>query len=63
MDDATFKDVSGSATFTQSETDAITKELSIAGSTFQTINSPMLTKFLNLQNSFTGALLGASLKT
>jgi hypothetical protein len=63
MDDATYKDVSGSATFTQSETDAITKELSIAGSTFQTINSPMLTKFLNLQNSFTGALLGASLKT
>ena len=63
QDDATFKDVSGSATFTQSETDAITKELSIAGSTFQTINSPMLTKFLNLQNSFTGALLGASLKT
>jgi len=37
MDDATFKDVSGSATFTQSETDAITKELSIAGSTFQTL--------------------------
>ena len=63
MDDATFKDVSGSATFTQSETDAITKELSIAGSTFQTINSPMLTKFLNLQNSFTGAIVSAGLKT
>ena len=63
MDDATFKDVSGSATMTQSETDAITKELSIAGKTFQSINSPMLTKFLNLQNSFTGALVGAGLKT
>ena len=63
QDDATFKDVSGSATMTQSETDAITAELSIAGKTFQSINSPMLTKFLNLQNSFTGALLGASLKT
>ena len=63
MDDATFKDVSGSATFTQSETDAITAELSIAGKTFQTINSSLLTRFLNLQESFTGALLGASLKT
>ena len=63
QDDATYKDVSGSATFTESETQAITKELSIAGRTFQTINSPMLTKFLNLQNSFTGALVGAGLKT
>ena len=63
MDDATFKDVSGSATFTESETDAITKELSIAGKTFQSINSPMLIKFLNLQNSFTGAIVGAGLKT
>ena len=63
QDDATFKVVSGSATMTQSETDAITKELSIAGKTFQSINSPMLTKFLNLQNSFTGALVGAGLKT
>jgi len=63
QDDATFKDVSGSATMTQSETDAITKELSIAGKTFQSINSSMLIKFLNLQNSFTGALVGAGLKT
>ena len=63
QDDATFKDVSGSATMTQSETDAITKELSIAGKTFQSINSPMLTKFLNLQDSFTGAMISAGLKT
>ena len=63
MDDATFKDVSGSATFTEKETTNITAELSIAGKTFQTINSPMLTKFLNLQNSFTGAMVSASLKT
>ena len=63
QDDATFKDVSGSATMTQSETDAITKELSIAGKTFQSINSPMLTKFLNLQDSFTGAMVSAGLKT
>jgi len=63
MDDATFKDVSGSATFTQSETDAITAELSTAGKTFQKINSSMLTKFLNLQDSFTGAMISAGLKT
>ena len=63
QDDATFKDVSGSATMTQSETDAITAQLSTAGKTFQTINSPMLTKFLNLQNSFTGAIVSAGLKT
>jgi len=63
MDDATFKDVSGSATFTQKETEDITAELSIAGKTFQKINSSMLTKFLNLQDSFTGAMISAGLKT
>ena len=63
MDDASYKDVSGKATFTQTETDAITKILSQAGSTFRRINSPMLKKFLNLQDSMTGALSGASLKT
>jgi len=63
MDDATFKDVSGSATFTEKETTNITAELSIAGKTFQKINSSMLTKFLNLQDSFTGAMVSASLKT
>ena len=63
MDDATYKDVSGRATFTSRETDAITKVLSQAGSTFRKINSSLLTKFLNLQNSMTGALSGASLKT
>ena len=63
MDDATYKDVSGRATFTSRETDAITKVLSQAGSTFRRVNSSLLTKFLNLQNSMTGALSGASLKT
>jgi len=63
MDDATYKDVSGKATFTQSETDAITSELSGAGSTFQRINAVLLKKFLNLQDSLTGALSGASYKT
>ena len=63
MDDATYKDVSGKATFTQSETDDITKQLSGAGSTFQKMNATLLQKFLNLQYSLTGALLGASYKT
>ena len=63
MDDATYKDVSGRATFTSRETDAITKVLSQAGSTFRKVNSSLLKKFLNLQDSMTGALSGASLKT
>ena len=63
MDDATYKDVSGRATFTQKETDAVTKILSQTGRTFQRINAPLLRQFLNLQNSMTGVLSGASLKT
>ena len=39
MDDASYKDVSGKATFTQSETDEITKVLSTTGSIFRRINS------------------------
>ena len=63
FDNATYKDVSGRATFTQKETDAVTKILSQTGRTFQRINAPMLRQFLNLQNSMTGVLSGASLKT
>jgi hypothetical protein len=63
MDDATYKDVSGKATMTASETADVTKSLSSAGSTFQKINAAGLTKFLKLQDSMTGALAGASLKT
>ena len=63
MDDATYKDVSGRATMTANETTTVTKALSNTGSTFNKINSPMLKKFLNLQNSMTGAISGASLKT
>ena len=63
MDDATYKDVSGRATFNQKETDKITAVLSKVGSTFQKINAPMLRRFLTLQDSLTGALVGASLKT
>ena len=63
MDDATYKDVSGKSTFTQKETDAITKILSDAGRTFKSINGPMLRKFMKLQESMTGAMVGASYKT
>ena len=63
MDDATYKDTSGRATFTVKETEQITAVLSQVGKTFQRINAPMLKKFLNLQNSMTGGLVGASLKT
>ena len=63
MDDATYKDVSGKATMTAAETEKVTASLSSAGSTFRTINSALLTKFLTLQNGFTGNLSGASLKT
>ena len=63
MDDATYKDVSGRATFTEKERAAVTAVLSQTGKTFQRINAPMLKKFLDLQNSLTGTLVGASLKT
>ena len=63
MDDATYKDVSGSATMTAAETEKVTASLSSAGSVFRTINSTLLKNFLNIQNSFTGDLSGASLKT
>jgi len=63
MDDATYKDVSGRATMTDKETQKVTASLSSTGSTFNKINAPMLKKFLNLQDSMTGAIAGASLKT
>ena len=63
MDDATYRDVSGRATFTQKERDAVTAILSQTGKTFQRINAPMLRKFIKLQESLTGVLAGASLKT
>ena len=63
MDDATYKDTSGRATFTAKETAYITSILSQTGSTFQKINANMLRKFIKLQESLTGVLSGASLKT
>ena len=63
MDDATYKDVSGKATMTTKETAEVTTHLSNCGKTFQRINAPLLNKFLRLQNSLTGKLVGASYKT
>jgi hypothetical protein len=63
MDDATYKDTSGKSTFTEKETESITKILSATGSTFQRINANKLRSFIKLQESMTGTLAGASLKT
>ena len=63
MDDATYKDVSGRSTFTQKETDAITSILADTGRTFRAINGPLLRKFMKLQESMTGAMVGAGYKT
>jgi hypothetical protein len=63
MDDATYKDVSGKATFTAKETETITAILSQVGKTFNKINANGLRKFLTVQNGMTGAIVGASLKT
>ena len=63
MDDATYKDVSGKATFTEKETESVTAILSQTGKTFNKINGPKLRAFLKLQDSMTGALAVASLKT
>jgi len=63
MDDATYKDVSGKATFTQKETEGITKILSLSGKTFQRVNGAQLKKFQKLQDSMTGGLAGASFQT
>ena len=63
MDDATYKDTSGRATFTEAETEKVTEILSKVGTTFRKIHAGQLNSFLRLQASMTGALAGASLKT
>jgi hypothetical protein len=62
MDDATYKDASGTATFTSAETESITAILSQVGKTFNKINANGLRAFLVVQNGMTGAIAGASLK-
>ena len=63
MDDATYKDASGNATFTAEETKKVTKVLSQTGKTFQRVNANKLRSFIKLQESMTGTMAGASLKT
>ena len=63
MDDATYKDTAGKSTFTSTETEKVTAILSNVGKTFQRINGPKLRKFIAIQESMTGAIAGASLKT
>ena len=63
MDDATYQDTAGSATFTKAETDQVTRILSGVGLTFRKIDSTKLSAFLNLQNSLTGKMVGATVKT
>ena len=63
MDDATYKDTAGKSTFTSTETEKVTAILSAVGKTFQRINGPQLRKFIAIQESMTGAIAGASLKT
>jgi len=50
QEDANYKDVSGSATFTQRETKAITSLLSQAGRTFKTIKAPAMNKIANTED-------------
>jgi len=63
MDDATYKDVAGKATFTTTEAEKLSALLSSVGKTFQKINANGLRKFLTVQNGMTGSIAGASLKT
>ena len=60
QDDATYRDVSGKATFTASETVSVTKLLSQAGSQFQRVDAMSFNKFLRWQDKMPP---GVSFKT
>ena len=68
MDDATYKDYSGTATFTQSETKEITSILSKAGTLFQSLDSKLLNAFredeelLTLVKTFNNSKIRANQK-
>ena len=51
MDDASYRDTSGTSTFTQTETSAVTTKLSECGRIFKKINSAQLNNFLKFQRS------------
>jgi len=63
MDDATYRDESGTATFTKAETDAITSLLSVVGKNLRKVNSAQLNNFNALQKSLSGKMVGAQYKT
>ena len=60
MDNAEYNDVSGTATFNFKDTTEMKRLMSRAGKTFQSISSPKLTKFLQMQDSMPQ---GATYKT
>ena len=61
--DAEYKDVSGNATLTSKETTEIDVLLSKAGKAFRGINSKEFKEILKMQDSLTGGIAGASIKT
>ena len=65
MDDATYRDESGTATFTKAETAQVTSYLSTAGRVFQRIGKSELDSMLRLQESLANnnKTSGATLKT
>ena len=65
MDDATYRDESGTATFTKSETNVVTGYLPTAGRLFQRIKKTELDAMLRLQRQLEsqGKTAGATLKT
>ena len=63
QDDATYRDVTGAATFTAKDTVRVTKLLSGAGKQFQRINSGSFNKFLKWQDSLGSSAAGAGFKT
>jgi hypothetical protein len=61
--DASYRDVSGNATFTSKELTEMDVVLSKLGKAFQQINSKEFAEILKMQDQLTGGLVGASLKT
>lgn len=65
MDDASYRDESGTATFTKSETASVTAKLSDAGKLFRKIDAVQLKNFMRLQSALEAdsKTTGATLKT
>jgi hypothetical protein len=63
QDDATYRDVSGKANFTASETVKVTKLLSDAGKQFHRINSGSFNNFMKWQDSLGASAVGSGFKT